>query len=120
MERRSKESDKIICIEEMAMLANPPNNITSYFSPEFKALDALLAERRENHSQVEGEIDDGFGDDRCLISCIINNIAGSAHSSNFVTTVPFFADFCCFWAIYWVRNHWEKRKDFRGFFGHFG
>ena len=50
MERRSKESDKIICIEEMAMLANPPNNITSYFSPEFKAFDALLVERQEKRT----------------------------------------------------------------------
>ena len=49
MERRSKESDKI-CIEEMAMLANPPNNITSYFSPEFKAFDALLVERQEKRT----------------------------------------------------------------------
>ena len=64
MERRSKESHKI-CIEEMAMFQKlPKNKISSYFSPKFKAFDAL--QRHENHSQVEGE-GDYDSDDEALI-----------------------------------------------------
>ncbi len=42
----------------------PKNNITSYFSPEFKAFDAL--QRHENHSQVEGEGDYDSHDDALI------------------------------------------------------